>query len=171
MIKTVKDESFTERKNMNQLSIELKKIDAGAITPKHQTEGAAGADFFAFCPDGPIEMHPGDTAKVRTGVSMFLKTPDWALMLMPRSGLGSKGIILANTIGLIDSDYQGEISIYLYNRSDRLFIVNNGDRIAQGCFVPVAQAKFVEVDEFSSTTKRGDGGFGSTGGVLTLESA
>lgn len=151
---------------MPRLSIELKKIDPRATAPKYQTAGAAGADFYSFCPDGPITIEPGATAKIRTGVALFIGSPAWALVLMPRSGLGTKGIILANTLGLVDSDYQGEIGIFLYNRSKEAFVVKDGDRIAQGCFMPVEQASFIEVEAFSSETARGEGGFGSTGGTM-----
>lgn len=149
---------------MPRLPIQLKKIHPLAVAPKYQTAGAAGADFHALCLDGPVEVRPGETVKVRTGIALFIGSPAWALVLMPRSGLGSKGIILANTIGLVDSDYQGEVGIMLYNRSKETFMVNHGDRIAQGCFMPVEQASFIEVSEFSQDTARGAGGFGSTGG-------
>lgn len=150
---------------MPRLPIELKRVDSAAVPPKYQTPGAAGADFHAFCPEGPVTIAPGAVEKIRTGVAIFIGSPAWALVLMPRSGLGTKGIILANTVGLIDSDYQGEIGVFLYNRSKEPFVVNNGDRIAQGCFMPVEQATFMEVEEFSQNTVRGEGGFGSTGGT------
>lgn len=149
---------------MNRLPIQLKKIDPRAVAPKYGTAGAAGADFHALC-DEPIIIAPGEVKKIRTGIALFIGTPAWALVLMPRSGLGTKGIILANTLGLIDSDYQGEIGIFLYNRSKAPFVVNHGDRIAQGCFMPVEQASFIVVEEFSAETERGEGGFGSTGGT------
>lgn len=147
----------------NSILVEMKVAD-GATPPKYQTDGAAGADFHAHLPDGPVVIQPGETKRIGAGVSMFIGSPEWALVLMPRSGLGSKGIILANTIGLVDSDYQGEIGIMLYNRSHEPFTVKDGDRVAQGAFFPVAQAKFLRVVEFSKNTARGANGFGSTGG-------
>jgi len=153
---------------MPRLPIQLKKIDPLAVAPKYQTAGAAGADFHACCPDGPIIVGPGETRRIGTGIAMFIGSPAWALVLMPRSGLGSKGIILANSVGLIDSDFQGEIGIMIYNRSSTPFEIQHGDRIAQGCFMPVEQASFIEVEEFSHDTVRGTGGFGSTGGAALL---
>lgn len=150
--------------NMPRLPVQLKKMHPLAVAPKYQTAGAAGADFHACCPDGPLLVNPGETRRIGTGIAMFIGSPAWALTLMPRSGLGSKGIILANSVGLVDSDFQGEIGIMLYNRSKTPFEVNHGDRIAQGTFSPVEQASFVEVEEFSQETVRGAGGFGSTGG-------
>lgn len=151
------------------LSVQLKKLHADAVIPKYQTAGAAGADFHAYCPDLPIFVPPGRTVKVPTGIALFLRDPGYVLQLSPRSGLGSKGIILANTVGIIDSDYQGEICIMLYNRSHEAFEVKHGDRIAQGMFQPVKQACFQVVAEFSSRTERGTGGFGSTGGMSGVE--
>lgn len=151
-------------KIMPRLPVELVKVHPDATMPQYQTPGAAGADFFAYCPDGPVVIEPRQTKRVSAGVKAFIGTPAWALVLMPRSGLGSKGIILANSVGLIDSDYQGEIGMMIYNRSDKPFTVVTGDRIAQGAFMAVEQASFIEVAQFSQETARGEGGFGSTGG-------
>lgn len=155
--------------SMPRLPVELVKVHPDAKMPQYQTPGAAGADFFAFCPEGPVTIHPGETVRISAGVKAFIGTPAWALVLMPRSGLGSKGIILANTVGLIDSDYQGEIGMMIYNRGSQVFVVNNGDRVAQGAFMAVEQAVFIEVAEFSQQTERGTGGFGSTGGSASLK--
>lgn len=149
---------------MPRLPVELIKVHPDAHMPQYQTPGAAGADFFAYCPEGPVVIAPGQSARISAGVKAFIGTPAWALVLMPRSGLGSKGIILANSIGLIDSDYQGEIGMMLYNRSNMPFTVSTGDRVAQGAFMAVEQAVFIEVEQFSQATARGEGGFGSTGG-------
>lgn len=145
------------------LPIQVKKLHPDAVIPKYQTDGAAGADFHACTPNVSIWVAPGRTVRVPTGIAMFIGDPGYVLQLSPRSGLGTKGIILANTIGLIDSDYQGEIAIMLYNRSHEAFEVHHGDRVAQGMFLPVKLAYFNVVDDFDVRTARGAGGFGSTG--------
>lgn len=154
------------------LRVQLKRLHPGAIIPKFQTEGAAGFDLHAVDPErhagqgawiGSIE--PGQIMQIHTGIAVSINNPDWGLFLFGRSGLGKKGIRLANSVGVIDSDYQGELIVMLRNDSGESFGVSQGDRIAQGVFMPVRQAEFVEVPEFAVRTKRGEGGFGSTGGV------
>ena len=158
--------SISQLVPVSRLPVSLKKLHHLAIVPKYQTPGSAGADFHAVVgdeADSAIAINPGQTVRVGTGIALHIESPNWSLVLMPRSGLGSKGIILANTVGLFDSDYQGEVLISLYNRSNEPFTVKNGDRVAQGVFMPVLQAAFTLADEFSSVTERGTGGFGSTG--------
>jgi len=146
------------------LRVALKKLQPEAIIPRYQTAGAAGFDLHACLPGGDvITIEPGQTVKVPTGIAVSIGDPSWALHLLSRSGLASKGIVVANGIGLIDSDYQGELIVLLRNRSSVPFQVAHSDRIAQGEFVPVIQAQFVEVDDFAEKSERGTGGFGSTG--------
>ena len=108
-------------------------------------------------------IYPGETLKFPTGYAIYIKDPFLCAFIMPRSGLGIKGILPANVLGLIDSDYQGEMVVYLRNYSDEPYLVQNGDRIAQLVFMPIERALFNPVLEFSQTTQRGEGGFGSTG--------
>jgi dUTP pyrophosphatase len=155
------------------LRVQLKKLYPDAIVPKFQTEGAAGFDLHAkvsredekFGVVHAFTLAPRSIAAVSTGIAVSINNPDWGLFLFGRSGLGKKGIRLANSVGVIDSDYQGELIVMLRNDSDEPFTVAHGDRIAQGVFMPVRQAQFIEVEEFSVRTARGEGGFGSTGGV------
>lgn len=136
---------------------------------KHATEGSAAIDLVA-CLGGDCTLNtgvcirPGNTFKCKTGLAIHIGDVGIAAMILPRSGLGSKGIVLANTVGLIDSDYQGEIIVALKNTNRvESFIVNDGDRIAQMIFVPILHPLMTEVTEFSTVTQRGEGGFGSTG--------
>ena len=130
--------------------------------PTYASEGSAGLDLRA-CIDSPIKLEPGKTELVPTGISIFIKDPGYAAIILPRSGLGHKhGIVLGNLVGLIDSDYQGELFISTWNRSSSTFTINSLDRIAQLVIVPVSQAKFNLVSEFPKSN-RGAGGFGSTG--------
>ena len=130
--------------------------------PTYSTEGSAGLDLRA-CIDVARTVQPGETVLIPTGFAMHLKDAGYAAMLLPRSGLGHKhGIILGNSTGLIDSDYQGEIMVSVWNRSETAFTVNPGERIAQMVIVPVVQATFTVVGNFDETD-RGEGGFGSTG--------
>lgn len=144
------------------LRVALKKLHPEASIPKYQTVGAAGFDIHARL-DAPVCIQPGETAMISTGIAVSIGDPGYALYLMSRSGLASKGISLGNGIGLIDSDYQGELKVLLRNGSSLVFTVAHGDRIAQGVFGPVLQAQFVQVDDFSEKSERGEGGFGSTG--------
>lgn len=130
--------------------------------PEYATEGSAGLDLRA-CLDEPLTLYPGQTELLKTGLSIHIGDPSLAAMILPRSGLGHKhGIVLGNLVGLIDSDYQGELMVSCWNRGQESFTVNVGERIAQLVLVPVVQAKFEVVEAFD-TSERGAGGFGSTG--------
>lgn len=130
--------------------------------PHYATPGSAGLDLRA-CLDEAIVLQAGETKLIPTGVSIYLDNPNLAAMLLPRSGLGHKhGIVLGNLVGLIDSDYQGELMISVWNRGQTAFIIEPMERIAQMVIVPVVQATFEQVDEFVAS-ERGEGGFGSTG--------
>ena len=130
--------------------------------PHYATPGAAGLDLRA-CIEGPLKLHPGDTQLIATGIAIHLADPGLAAMVLPRSGLGHKhGIVLGNLVGLIDSDYQGEIFVSTWNRGRETFTLNPLDRLAQLVVVPVLQVAFNVVDEFEASS-RGAGGFGSTG--------
>ncbi|MEZ5628742.1 dUTP diphosphatase [Denitromonas sp.] len=130
--------------------------------PAYATPGAAGLDLRA-CIDLPLELMPGDTVLVPTGMAIHLDDPGLAAMILPRSGLGHKhGIVLGNLVGLIDSDYQGQIFVSTWNRGKHAFKIEPMERIAQLVIVPVLQATFNVVDQFDAST-RGAGGFGSTG--------
>ncbi len=130
--------------------------------PQHSTAGAAGLDLRA-CIDKPLKLAPGAADLVPSGIAIHLADPGLAAVVLPRSGLGHKhGIVLGNLVGLIDSDYQGQVMVSLWNRSDATFTINPMDRIAQLVVVPVVQVKLNVVEEFSASG-RGAGGFGSTG--------
>lgn len=144
--------------------IDVKLLDERLRThpPAYATEGAAGLDLRACLP-APITLHPGETTLVPSGLAIHLADPGLAAMVLPRSGLGHKhGIVLGNLVGLIDSDYQGEIFVSLWNRGHEVFLLNPLDRIAQLVVVPVLQVAFNVVEQFAES-QRGDGGFGSTG--------
>ncbi len=130
--------------------------------PDYATDGSAGLDLRA-CLDEPLTLAPGQTELVPTGMAIHLGDPELAAMILPRSGLGHKhGIVLGNLVGLIDSDYQGQMFVSMWNRGDSAFTVEVGERIAQLVVVPVVQVAFEAVDEFGET-ERGTGGFGHTG--------
>src|SRR5512134_237168 len=130
--------------------------------PGYATPGAAGLDLRA-CIDAPLVIEPGTTHLVKTGMAIHLADPGFAALILPRSGLGHKhGIVLGNLVGLIDWDYQGELMVSTWNRTTTAFTLNPLERIAQLVIVPVMQARFNIVDEFSAS-ERGAGGFGSTG--------
>ncbi|MCK7496634.1 MAG: dUTP diphosphatase [Comamonadaceae bacterium] len=130
--------------------------------PHYATPGAAGLDLRA-CIDAPLRIHPGETHLVPAGIAIHLADPGLAALILPRSGLGHKhGIVLGNLVGLIDSDYQGEIFVSTWNRGRETFTLHPLDRLAQLVVVPVLQVAFDVVDEFSES-QRGAGGFGSTG--------
>lgn len=134
----------------------------GEHAPHYATAGAAGMDLRA-CIDAPLRLLPGETKLIPTGIAIHLADPGMAAMILPRSGLGHKhGIVLGNLVGLIDSDYQGEVFVSLWNRGQEAFSLNPLDRIAQLVVVPVLQVAFNVVDQFE-TSQRGAGGFGSTG--------
>lgn len=131
--------------------------------PIYATAGSAGLDLRA-CLDAPLVLDPGQTQLVPTGMAIHLADPGYAAMILPRSGLGHKyGIVLGNLVGLIDSDYQGQLMVSAWNRSDTAFTLQPLERLAQLVIVPVVQAQWRVVQDFSQTTGRGAGGYGSTG--------
>ena len=130
--------------------------------PQYATPGSAGLDLRAMLEKDTV-IKPGETLLIPTGLSVYIGDPGLAALILPRSGLGHKhGIVLGNLVGLIDSDYQGQLLVSCWNRSKEPFILNPLERIAQMVIVPVVQADFHIVDEFT-TSERGEGGFGSTG--------
>ncbi len=130
--------------------------------PSYATEGSAGLDLRAMLTED-IVIKAGESAFVKTGIAIYLKDPRYAAMILPRSGLGVKhGIVLGNLVGLIDADYQGELMVSLWNRSQEDFTLKVGERMAQMIIVPVIQAAFNQVEEFEAS-ERGEGGFGHTG--------
>jgi len=130
--------------------------------PEYATPGSAGMDVSA-CLDEPLEIKPGETSLIPTGFAIHVEDTGLAAVLLPRSGLGhKKGIVLGNLVGLIDSDYQGQVYVSCWNRGHEPFTMSPGDRIAQMVFMPVVQAAFEIVDEFDES-HRGEGGFGHTG--------
>ena len=146
--------------------IALKILDARVGSqfplPRYGTDGAAGLDLVA-CLSEALTLKPGDTQLVPTGIAIHIGDPGLAAVLLPRSGLGHKhGIVLGNLVGLIDSDYQGQVFVSCWNRGREIFTIEPGDRIAQMVFVPVVQAEFEIVPEFEASG-RGAGGFGHTG--------
>ena len=146
--------------------IELKILDARIGNkfplPRYGTDGAAGLDLGA-CLNAPLTLKPGDTQLIPTGIAIHIGDTGLAAVLLPRSGLGHKhGIVLGNLVGLIDSDYQGQIFVSCWNRGKEAFTIEPGDRIAQMVFVPVVQAEFEIVQDFEAS-RRGAGGFGHTG--------
>jgi len=147
------------------MNIELKILDARLRDnlPAYATPGAAGLDLRA-CLDGPLEIAPNAWHLVPTGMAIHLNDPGYAALILPRSGLGHKhGIVLGNLVGLIDSDYQGQLMVSAWNRSDVPYTLQPMERLAQLVVVPVVQASFTLVDEFAGTSERGAGGYGSTG--------
>ena len=146
-------------------TIDLKVLDPrmAECLPAYATPGSAGLDLRA-CTDGPLVMEPGQAMLVPTGIALHIADPGLAAMILPRSGLGHKhGIVLGNLVGLIDSDYQGQLMVSAWNRSDVAFTIEPMERIAQLVIVPVVQAQFNLVNEFAAASERGEGGYGSTG--------
>lgn len=144
--------------------IDLKILDPRMkeLLPSYGTPGSAGLDLRA-CIDAPLTIEPGQTVLVPTGLAIHIGDPGYAAMILPRSGLGHKnGIVLGNLVGLIDSDYQGQLMVSTWNRSHTTFTLQPMDRLAQLVIVPVLQVGFNVVEEFAST-ERGAAGFGSTG--------
>jgi len=132
------------------------------MLPHYGTPGAAGLDLRA-CLDAPLELKPGDSQLVPSGIAIHIGDPGFAAIVLPRSGLGARhGIVLGNLVGLIDSDYQGQVFVSVWNRGQAPFTLQPMDRIAQLVVVPVQQVEFNVVDEFEASA-RGAGGFGSTG--------
>ena len=148
---------------MQNINVKIKKLCESAIVPAYQTPGSAAVDMCA-CVDEPVVLYPGQTALIPTGIAVECEVGTVAL-LFARSGLAVKsGIALANSVGVIDSDYRGEVKVALVNNGQRSFTVHHGDRIAQMGFFPVYMASLTVADSLSDT-ERGEGGFGHTGGV------
>lgn len=147
---------------MHRIDVKILDPRLKDASPHYATPGAAGLDLRA-CIDAPLRVHPGETHLVPAGIAIHLADPGLAALILPRSGLGHKhGIVLGNLVGLIDSDYQGQIYISTWNRGRETFTLHPLDRLAQLVVVPVLQVAFNVVDEFSES-QRGIGGFGSTG--------
>ncbi len=149
---------------MNNLQVKILNPLVGKEIPlpQYSTPGSAGMDLRA-CIEEDLTLLPGETSLIPAGIAIYIEDPSLAAIILPRSGLGHKhGIVLGNLVGLIDSDYQGELMISCWNRGDESFKIAPGDRIAQLVLVPVIQTTFNIVKEFSET-KRGTGGFGSSG--------
>ena len=145
-----------------QVKVVNPKIGDSIPFPSYASDGSAGLDL-RVCIDTPIQIKPGAVELLPTGIAIYLENPSLAAMLLPRSGLWHKhGIVLGNLVGLIDSDYQGEIKVSCWNRGQETYEIQPGERIAQMIIVPVVQAKFQFVDAFE-TTERSEGGFGSSG--------
>jgi dUTP pyrophosphatase len=152
---------------MNNHKIETKIINPLIGTsipmPGYATKGAAAMDLRA-CLESPLVIQPGETVLIPSGIAISIHDPGLVALIVPRSGLGIKhGIVLANTIGVIDSDYQGEIGIGIFNRGTAAYTVQPGERICQMMFMPVTQVELLQVEEFSQESSRGTGGFGHTG--------
>jgi len=145
-----------------QLKVLDQRIGKTIALPEYATDGSAGMDLRAAL-DGTTEIKPGETLLIPTGLAIYVEDPNMAAIILPRSGLGHKhGIVLGNLVGLIDSDYQGQLFVSCWNRGNSCFTIEVGDRIAQLVIVPIIQADFEVVEEFE-TTHRGAGGFGHSG--------
>lgn len=147
------------------MKVDVKILDARLRDnmPAYATAGSAGLDLRA-CIAEPVVLEPGQWQLIPTGMAMHLQDPGYAAMILPRSGLGHKhGIVLGNLVGLIDSDYQGQLMVSAWNRSQTAFTLQPMDRLAQLVIVPVVQARFNLVEEFADASERGEGGYGSTG--------
>jgi dUTP pyrophosphatase len=150
------------RLNAIQLKILDPRLGRELPLPAYATGGSAGLDLRALL-DAPLALAPGDSRLIRTGLAIHIADPGLAAVILPRSGLGHKhGIVLGNLVGLIDSDYQGELMVSCWNRGQSSFTIEPGERIAQLVFVPVVRAQFEIVAEFAGS-ERGAGGFGHTG--------
>lgn len=154
--------------NAQQPTIQYKILDSRIgdtiPLPEYATSGSAGMDLRA-CIDDTLTLQPGETQLIPTGLAIHIGDPSIAATILPRSGMGHKhGIVLGNLVGLIDSDYQGQLYISCWNRSQSAYSIEQGDRIAQLVFVPVLQVNMQPVDEFNQDkNERGEGGFGHTG--------
>jgi dUTP pyrophosphatase len=147
------------------MNVQLKILDARIGSdwplPTYATADSAGIDLRA-CIDGPLTLAPHQTVMVSAGIAVYLADPNYAAVLLPRSGLGAKGLVLGNLVGLIDADYQGPITMACWNRSDQEISIAPGDRVAQLVVLPIARAQFQLVETFIATA-RGAGGYGHTG--------
>lgn len=156
---------MTEPLVVSHMQIELKILDERLRDnlPTYATPGSAGLDLRA-CLTDPLTLQPNAWQLVPTGMAIHLKDPGYAAMILPRSGLGHKhGIVLGNLVGLIDSDYQGQLMVSAWNRSDVPYTLQPMERLAQLVVVPVVQASFKLVESFEGASQRGEGGYGSTG--------
>lgn len=144
------------------MRVQIKVIDARAVLPTYATGGSAGLDLRAML-DEPLVLQPNEVKLIGTGLAINIDDANYAAILLPRSGLGhTNGIVLGNLVGLIDSDYQGQVFISLWNRDGASFVIAPNERVAQMVFIKVEQAQFEVVSEFPPSA-RGEGGFGSTG--------
>ncbi len=149
-------------RNPLQLKLLDPRLGTSFPLPTYATDGSAGVDLRA-CLDEPLDIHPGESHLIPSGMAIHIEDPGLAAVLLPRSGLGHKhGIVLGNLVGLIDSDYQGQIYVSCWNRGKESFTIQPGERIAQMVFVPVVRAEFDVVDAFRESV-RGEGGFGHSG--------
>jgi dUTP pyrophosphatase len=149
---------------MQQVEVKIldDRIGKDIPLPTYATEGSAGIDLRA-CIDQDVTLQPGQTELIPTGIAIHMKNTNMAATILPRSGLGhKKGIVLGNLVGLIDSDYQGQLFISCWNRGQEAYTIEPAERIAQLVFLPIIQPRFVVVDDFASS-ERGEGGFGSSG--------
>jgi dUTP pyrophosphatase len=152
---------MTARRKL-QVKIIDPRIGRDYPLPQYATPGSAGVDLRA-CIDAAMTLNPGDTQLIPSGIAIHLDDPNYAAIVLPRSGLGHKhGIVLGTVVGLIDSDYQGQIFVSVWNRGQKSFVIEPGERLAQLVVVPVAQVEFDVVQEFNAS-ERGAGGFGSSG--------
>jgi dUTP pyrophosphatase len=150
------------KNTMQTLQVKILDERMRSQMPSYGTPGSAGLDLRA-CIDAAIEIAPGQTVLVPTGLSIYVEDPRYAALILPRSGLGHKhGIVLGNLVGLIDSDYQGQLMVSTWNRSSQPFTLEPMERLAQLVIVPIQQVELKIVDEFAESS-RGTGGFGSTG--------
>jgi len=151
---------YNPPKNFQLIYMDPRVKEWGGL--KYQTEGSAAVDLYA-CVDGPTKIEFNKTTRINSGVRLWVRDPNYAAIVLPRSGLGSNHHVgLPHSLGLIDSDYQGDLLVPLTCRQESGYIVNPGDRIAQLMIIPVARPEFNVVEEFSAATDRGTGGFGST---------
>lgn len=142
--------------------IQIRILNEKARPPRYETQGSAGMDLRA-CLDAPLTLEPGETRLIHTGIALHIADPEVAAVILPRSGLGHKhGVVLGNLVGLIDSDYQGEIMMSCWNRGDTPFVIEDGMRVAQLVLLPIKHARFEVVETFAAS-RRGAGGFGHTG--------
>jgi dUTP pyrophosphatase len=149
---------------MHKINLQIldKRLGEDFQLPDYATPGSAGMDLRA-CLDEPLTLQPGQTELIPTGMAIHIADPGLCATILPRSGLGHKhGIVLGNLVGLIDSDYQGQLFVSVWNRGDQAFLITPGDRIAQLVILPVIQAQFEIVENFD-LSERGEGGFGSSG--------
>jgi len=147
---------------MKQIDVKILDTRLRDQLPQYATPGSAGLDLRA-CVDAPLTLSPGQCELIATGIAIHIADPGYAALILPRSGLGHKhGIVLGNLVGLIDSDYQGQLYVSTWNRGNTPFVINPMERLAQLVVIPVAQVEFNVVEEFGASD-RGAGGFGSTG--------